>query len=123
MQKRVSSTMVKPSADNRKVKRYSYRLKVFNQKTGEILGYIENISLCGMLLNSIEPIPDKEMIQIWFGAEKDKQEKEKIFLTVHKVWGSVSEQKPILYSSGLYYDSPSEDALSSIQALIDSIGG
>lgn len=117
-----SSTMGQPTADNRGVKRYSYRLKVFNQETGEVLGYIENISLCGMLLNSIEPIPDKEMIKIWFGAEKDKQEKEKIFLTVHKVWGSVSEKQPILYSSGLYYDSPSEEALSGIQALIDSIG-
>jgi len=39
-------------AGKRKLKRYSVRLKVFEQETGELLGYAENLHIDGMKIKS-----------------------------------------------------------------------
>ncbi len=50
--------------ENRKLKRYSAHLKIFEQETGELLGYAEDLHIKGMKIKSKEPISDKKEIQI-----------------------------------------------------------
>ncbi len=46
--------------DNRKLKRYSVKLKVYEQKSGKIIGYIEDISIHGMNVKSTERFPEMQ---------------------------------------------------------------
>ncbi len=64
--------------ENRKLKRYSVRLKVFTQETGELLGYAENLHTEGMKIKSKEPIPDEKEMQIWFVASREDEEEKRI---------------------------------------------
>jgi len=105
----------------RKLKRYSVRLKVFTQETGELLGYVDNLHTEGVKLKSKEPIPDKEEIHIWFVASEDDEKEKRISLTAFKVWSSFSETVPRYYYSGLHFIDPTEAALDSIQALIEEL--
>jgi len=94
---------------------------VFTQETGELLGYAENLNIEGMRIKSKEPIPDKKEIQIWFGASKENEEERRISLIAYRIWSSFSDTVPRHYYSGLHFTNPSEEALDSIQALIDEL--
>jgi len=107
--------------ENRKLKRYSVRLKVFTQETGEVLGYAEDLNVKGMKIQSEESIPDKKEIQIWIGASREDEEKGRISLTAYRMWSSFSDTVPRYYYSGLHFIDPSEEALDSIQKLIDEL--
>jgi len=62
--------------ENRKLKRYSARLKIFTQETGELIGYTDDIHTDGIKLKSKYPIPDKKVIHIWLdGSDEDKKRK------------------------------------------------
>ncbi len=105
-------------AGNRKLKRYSVRLKVFAQGTGKLLGYAENLHTEGMKIKSKEPIPDKKEIQIWIGVTKEDEEERQISLTAYRIWSSFSDTVPRHYYSGLHFIDPSEETSDSIQELI-----
>ena len=71
--------------ENRKLTRYSVRLKVFSQETGELLGYAEDFHTEGMKIKSKEPVPDKKEIQIWFGVIGKNEEEKRITLTAYRI--------------------------------------
>ncbi len=107
--------------EQRKLKRFSVRLKVYSQQTDELIGYAENLHLEGMMIVSKEPIQDKEEIQIWFGAAKDDKKLNRIFLSSYKVWNSFTDTEDRLYYSGLHFTSPSEETLDKIQSLLSDL--
>lgn len=107
--------------DKRKLNRYSFRLKVFTQGAGELLGNAEDLHIEGMKIKSKEPIPDKKEIQIWFGASGTNEEEKRIALTACKVWSSFSDDAPRYWYSGLHFIDPTEEALDGIQKLIVEI--
>ncbi len=107
--------------ENRKLKRYSCRLKVFTQASGVLLGYAENLHTQGMKLKSQAPIPEKEELEIWFGASANDDKEKRIRLTAYRVWSSFNDTIPRFYFSGLHFVKPSEEALDSIEELIDEL--
>lgn len=70
--------------ENRKLKRYSVKLKVYSQKTGKLIGYIEDINISGMSIKSTVRFRDMQEIKVWFGVDSYKKS-EKIDLTVYPV--------------------------------------
>jgi len=107
--------------ENRKLKRYSARLKVYGQETSELLGYAENLNIEGMKLMSEAPLPEENEIQIWFGASKEDEGERQISLLASRIWSSFSDTNPRFYYFGLHFTKPSEEALDSIQELIDEL--
>jgi len=107
--------------ENRKLKRYSVRLKVFTQETGELLGYTSNLHTEGMKIMGEIPLPDEKEIQIWFGASKEDEEEKRISLTACIIWRNFSNTTPIFYYSGFRFVNPPEEALDSIQELINEL--
>ncbi len=103
--------------DNRKLKRYSVKLKVYEQKSGKIIGYIEDISIHGMNVKSTERFPEMHELDVWLGASEGS-ESDKIQLAVIKVWDAFTDTIPRLYSTGLHFIAPSEQALDQLQKLI-----
>ena len=103
--------------EQRKFKRYSVRLKVHNRINDKLIGYIEDISIHGMSIKSIDPLPDMQEMNVWFGANKGENE-QKIELKVIKVWDAFSDTIPRFYNTGLHFINPTEGALDLLQDLI-----
>ena len=107
--------------EKRRLKRFSVRLKVYSQLTDELLGYAENLHIEGMMLSSKTQIPNKQELEIWFGAAKGDKRTNRIFLSAYKVWNSFTDNDDRHYYSGLHFVSPSEDILDQIQALLHEL--
>ncbi len=103
-------------AERRKLNRFSVRLKVFEQNTGELLGYAEDLHTEGLKLMSKNKLPVNKEMNIWL----DKDE-ENIPLTVYCVWTSFSDTVPVYYYSGMHFVDPTEEVLDSIQSLLDDL--
>jgi len=106
--------------EKRKLKRFSVRLKVYSQQTDELLGYAENLHTEGMMLASLQLIPEAQL-QIWFGTAKENKRSNRIFLSAYKVWNSFTDTEDRLYYSGLQFISPSEENMNKIQLLLDDL--
>jgi len=104
--------------ENRRLKRFSARLKVYSQQNDELIGYSENLNINGMMIVSKNKIVDNQELQIWFGADKDEKRTERILISCYKVWHSFSDTENPFYYAGLHFISPSEDTLDKIQTLI-----
>ncbi len=107
--------------EKRRLKRFSVRLKVYSQHTDELIGYAENLNLGGMMISSKNPVPNKQNLQIWFGATKEEKRSNRIFLSTYKVWGSFTESIPRHHFTGLHFVSPSEETLDNIQTLLHEL--
>jgi hypothetical protein len=103
--------------ENRKLKRYSVKLKVYSQQSGKIIGYIEDINISGMNIKSTARFPDMQEVKVWFGVDSYNKS-EKIDLTVIKVWDAFTDTTPRFYNTGLHYINPDEDALDLLQEMI-----
>ncbi|HIF52053.1 MAG TPA: hypothetical protein EYQ42_11100 [Thiotrichaceae bacterium] len=107
--------------EQRKLKRFSVRLKVYSQLTDQLLGYAENLHIEGMMISSKVPIHKNQEIKIWFGATKDDKKLNRIFLSAYKVWDSFTDTDERHYYSGLHFVSPAEETLDKIQALLHEL--
>lgn len=107
--------------ENRKLTRYSVRLKVFTQETGELLGYAEDLHTQGMKIKSKKPLPDKKEILLWFGVSGDDEEDKRIVVKAYRVWSSFHDTIPRFYYAGLRFVDPSEEALDAIQSYLDEL--
>lgn len=116
MRKKLSAQL--KTNENRRLKRFSVRLKVYSQLTDELLGYAKNLHTEGMMIASKIPIHDNQELEIWFGASKNEKRTNRIFLSAYKVWSSFTDDGNRHYFSGLHFVSPSEDTLDRIQSLL-----
>jgi len=107
--------------EQRRLKRFSLRLKVYSQLTDALLGYAKNLHIDGMMISSKVPIHDNQELEVWFGATKDEKRTNRIFLSAYKVWSSFTDDGDRHYYSGLHFVSPSEDTLDRIQSLLDDL--
>ena len=107
--------------EKRKLKRFSVRLKVYSQKTDELVGYAKNLNINGMMIVTKEPLPTKQEIQLWFGAGKDEKRLKRIFVYAYKVWESYTDDDERFYYSGLHFVNPAAETLDKIQSLIYEI--
>jgi len=103
--------------ENRKLKRYSVKLKVYNQETGKLIGYIEDINIHGMNIKSTDRFPEMQEVKVWFGVDSYRKS-EKIDLTVIKVWDAFTDTIPRFYNSGLHFITPAEHTLDLLQEMI-----
>ena len=107
--------------EKRRLKRFSARLKVYNQLTDELMGYSENLHHEGMMIITREPIQKNQELEIWFGTTKEDKRLNRIFVTAYKVWESFTENGERFYYSGLHFVMPSEDTQDRIQDLLYSL--
>lgn len=108
------------TVEKRKFKRYSCRLKVYQQATNELLGYAEDIQLEGMRLKSTLPIPEKVELNVYLGVMPyDKNADQKISLSMYRVWSGFPDDDSQFHYSGMHFVNPSEEALDGIQELIE----
>ncbi|NNE37364.1 MAG: hypothetical protein HKN08_03585 [Gammaproteobacteria bacterium] len=108
--------------EKRKLKRFSVKLKVYNQDSGKLIGYIEDINIHGMNVKSTDRFPEMEEIKVLFGAD-DGANTDKIHVTVIKVWDAFTDTLPRLYNTGLHFISPTEQSLDKIQDMIVDLKG
>ena len=106
-------------ADKRKLKRFSVRLKVYENTTGKLLGYAEDLHTEGMKLMSKSQLPDRTELKICFGTLNSEDDDKKIEVSAFKVWSSFTDTEPRHYYSGLHFISPSDETLDCIEDLID----
>ena len=105
-------------AENRRLRRHKVRLKVFEQESGELLGYAENLHIHGMkLIGKIAP-PINTEIKIWLEVDG---EEEKIPLTIFRVWSSFFDTVPVFYCTGLHFVNPSDEIMDKIKTYIDKL--
>jgi len=104
--------------NRRKAKRFSVRLKVFEQETSTLLGYCEEISISGLRLMGITPPPSNKELKVWLDGTGDDHG---IKLTLFRVWSSVTDTEPRYFYSGMHMVDPDEQALDKIQDLIDDL--
>lgn len=109
----------KKITEKRKLERFSVRLKVYLQKTDKLLGYAENLHIDGMMLVSKEPIPEEQVIKIWFGATKKEKRKKRIFVTAFVIWNSFTTSYPRLYYSGLHFIEPGKTTQDKVTKLMN----
>ena len=107
--------------EKRKLKRFSVRLKVYSQQADELLGYAENLNTEGMMLASMQSIPEGQELQIWFGAAKEDKRLDRISLAAYKIWNSFTDSEDRIYYSGLHFINPSEENMDKIQLLLDDL--
>ena len=106
------------TAERRRAKRYSIRLKVFEQETNTLLGYCEDISNSGLRLMSKTLPPSSKELKVWLdGTGNDYG----IKLTLFRVWSSVTDTVPRYFYSGMHIVDPNEQTLDKIQDLIDDL--
>ena len=106
------------TTERRKTKRFSTRLRVFEQETNTLVGYCDDISISGLKLMSSVPPPANKELRVWLdGAGKV----DGIPLTLFRVWNSVTDTEPRYYYAGMHIVEASERALDRIQELIDDL--
>ena len=109
------------SIDNRKLKRYSTRLRVFEQGTDKLLGYTEDLNFKGLKLTGEEPVIEGKEIHLWLEATDADGKSTRILLSAYRVWSAFTDTEPRYFYSGLHFVDPSEAALDSIQAVINTL--
>ena len=110
------------TAEKRRFKRYSCKLKVYLQDSNELLGYAEDIQLQGMRLKSETVIPENTELKVWFGVDgKDGDRTKLISVSMYRVWSGFPDGDNRFYYSGMHFVPPSEETLDSIQELIDEL--
>lgn len=70
-----------------------------------------------MKIMSKKVIPAQKEIHVWL--EKDGADI-KIPVTMYRVWSSFFDTDPVFYCAGVHFVNPTDEALDSIQALIDT---
>lgn len=107
--------------EKRRLKRFSARLKVYSQLDDELIGYSENLNTQGMMIVTKIPLIIHKEYKIWFGANKEEEKENRIFITGYKVWDSVTSDGERFYFSGLHFVAPEEETLDKVQDLIYSL--
>lgn len=107
--------------DNRRLPRYSTRLKVFDQETGDLIGYTEDLHLKGIKLSSDEPVQEGKEIRIWLETSSEEKNPERISLHAYRVWSAFSDTDPRYYYTGLHFIDTSEETLDSLQVIIENL--
>ena len=108
-------------AEKRRLKRFSAKLRVYSQLDDELMGYSENLNTQGMMVVTKSPLMIHKEYKIWFGASKEEEKANRIFITAYKVWDSMTSDGDRFYYSGLHFVAPVEGTLDRIQDLIYSL--
>lgn len=109
---------MKHADERRRAQRYSTRLSLIEQDTGEVLGYCDEISLSGVRLISETPLPDKQELRVWLGRTEDYTG---IPLSLFRVWKAFSDSDPRSYYAGLHIIDINKETQEKLQELIDEL--
>ena len=109
------------SIDNRELIRYSTRLRVYEQGTDNLLGYTEDLHMKGIKLISDGPVIEGREIHLWLEVADKDGRPTKILLNAYRIRSAFTDTEPRYFYTGLHFVNPSEAALDSIQAVIDSL--
>ena len=104
--------------ERRKAKRYSTRLKVYEENTDTLLGYCEDLSISGLRLMSETPLPANKELKARLDGNGAG---EGITLTLFRIWNSITDTTPRYYYSGMHIVGPGEETLDKLQDLIDDL--
>lgn len=98
-----------------------YYSRVFNQKTGEVLGHLVDISAGGALLLSEKPLPVGEIFSLRMELPDELGQKQFLSFEARSAWSS-QDTIPEFYDTGLELINPNHSTLTTIEHLIEAFG-
>ena len=106
--------------EKRTMKRWQliFYLRVFDEDTGKLLGYVVDISINGMMLISDQPIPLQKDYDLWLDVPRDDGQREKVSLQAHSLW-SQRDVNPDFFDTGFCLVDATNEQIYRIQLIID----
>ena len=112
--------MLQKVAERRNQDRLDLSLKVFEQETGEVLGFTENIHCEGMMLMSVRPFTSGKVINVIIEIPGQGVNK-KLALTVKCCW-CATDKKSLIYNVGFHFLHASPEMKTFYETLFDGLG-
>lgn len=97
-----------------------FYLRVFEQGSGSLVGYIVDIHEQGMMLISEGPIETDKEFKLWIDVPWEDGEKKSVLLEARSLWSKM-DANPDFYDSGFQLKDASPETLASIKNLIEDL--
>lgn len=109
--------------NNRKLARRHliFYLRVFDNKTGDLLGYLADITTEGLMIMSEQPIPSNQAYELKIDVHSQLTQEKSIVLTATSLWSKKS-LNPDIYDSGFAINELSTDAYRAVSHIIHEMG-
>ncbi len=95
-----------------------FYLRVFDQDTGKLLGYIVDISTSGMMLISDQPLPVHKEYRLYVDVPQEEGQRERVFLKALSLWSS-KDINPDFFDTGFRLLDLTMEQLYKVQLIID----
>lgn len=96
-----------------------FYLRVFEEETGQLLGYVVDISTSGLMLISDQPIPIGQDYNLWLDIPQDEAgQRSKISLHARSLW-SRKDVNPDFLDTGFCLVDVTTEQVHRIQLIID----
>jgi hypothetical protein len=114
------SEKVQGVIEKRTLKRWHliFYLRVFDEDTTKLLGYIADISTCGMMLISDQPILLQRDYNLWVDVPQEDGPRVRVSLKARSLW-SKKDVNPDFYDTGFCLINATSEQLHRIQLIID----
>lgn len=108
--------------EKRKFQRWQliYSLRVFEQKTDDLMGHLVDISEEGMLLVSDEPHPTSRDFELWIDVPLENGGKQRVALNAHSLW-TQQDANPDFYYTGFRLTNLDPLMVTSMRCIIDDL--
>lgn len=104
-----------------KRKQLLFYLKVYDRKTGSLLGHLADISLEGLMLFSNTRVELNKVYQMEIELGDDMAFNENLFISATSLWGE-TDANPDYFITGFRFTEVDQNTLEMIDTLIDSYG-
>ena len=99
--------------------RLTQYLRVFDRKTGELLGQLENISVEGIMLSGDKVLEEGKICHMWMDLPSDMSDCIQITFNARIVWSSKYTNAD-LYNTGFQFTKINEQNIELIKRLIEA---
>jgi hypothetical protein len=114
------NTKIQSIAEKRTLKRWHliFYLRVFDEPTGSLVGYVVDISTKGMMLISDQPIPLNQDFKLWLEVPEDDGRRVKVSLKARSLWNQ-RDVNPDFFDTGFCLLEATAEQMHKIQLIID----
>ena len=109
--------------DRRKLKRRHliYYLRVFDRRSGDLLGHLVDLTTAGIMLISESPIPADHAYACRMVLPGQGDDQREVTFEAHSIW-SKRDVNPAFYATGFRLERPDPEAVAAIEGLIAEYG-
>lgn len=98
-----------------------YYLRVFDQTTDQMMGYIADVSEEGMMLVHEQPIATNKEFHIWMEIPRDEGRRVRVSLRALSLWTKV-DVNPDFFRTGFRLLNPSAGVIQGIEDMVQALG-